>query len=302
MTVVEADEDVVDAEIVEDVLELGPGLHRGIPAEAYHRDPVPGGSLSSSVARKMLPPSCPALARHKQLNPEVKPYFDEGVVAHRLILGEGPEVVEVRYDSRRTNAAKAEIAKARAAGKVPMLTKDLTRVRVMVDAVRAHPTARRLFDPDNGGAPEQVIVWRDPDLGIGRRAMLDWLRIDGPRRPLVVDLKTTTSVAPQAIAKTIADHRYFQQDPWYRDGVRSLGVEDPGFLFCFVEKTPPHLVAVIQLDPDDVDQGARDNRTAMQMWADCVESGHWPTYYPEPTDIPTISLPRWAARRFEETW
>ena len=32
-----------------------------LPAAAYHRDPVEGGSLSASGAKKLMPPSCPAL-------------------------------------------------------------------------------------------------------------------------------------------------------------------------------------------------------------------------------------------------
>src|SRR5258708_26204894 len=35
----------------------------GIPADAYHADPIEGGSLSSSGARRLLPPGCPALFR-----------------------------------------------------------------------------------------------------------------------------------------------------------------------------------------------------------------------------------------------
>lgn len=299
MTTIEADEDVVDAEIVEDVVELGPGLHRDVPAEVYHRDPVPGGSLSSSVARAMLPPSCPALARWRQLHPEIKDAFDLGTVAHRLTLGAGPDVVEIKHPDRRTKAAREEIAAARAEGKVPLLTKDLQDVRRMVDAVRAHPIARRLLDPDRGGEPETVIVWQDPDVGIMRRAMLDMLRIDGPGRPRVVDLKTTTSVAPRAISKAIDERNYHQQDPWYVDGVESLGVDDPAFLFVFVQKTPPHLVTVVQLPDDDVAQGRRDNRAAMETWAACVEADDWPAYT---DDIAYIGLPAWSRRNREENW
>lgn len=35
-----------------------PGVY-DLPAEVYHADPVEGGSLSSTGARKLLPPSCP---------------------------------------------------------------------------------------------------------------------------------------------------------------------------------------------------------------------------------------------------
>lgn len=299
VTTIEADEDVIDAELVEDVVELDPGLHRDIPAEVYHRDPVPGGSMSSSVARVMLPPSCPALARWQQVNPETKDAFDLGTVTHRLILGAGPDVVEIPYNDRRTKAAKEAITEAREAGAVPLLTKDLLQVRRMAEAVWAHPIAGRLLDPDRGGEPETVIVWQDPDVGIMRRAMLDKLRINGPGRPRVVDLKTTTSVSPRAISKTIDERNYHQQDPWYVDAVESLGVDDPAFLFVFVQKLPPHLVTVVQLPDEAVAQGRSDNRAAIDQWAECVEADDWPAFT---DDIAYIGLPPWSRRNREENW
>ena len=59
-----------------------PGQYGGVTPEVYHADPVFGGSLSSSGARALLPPSCPALFRHKQLHGEPpKAEFDFGHAA-----------------------------------------------------------------------------------------------------------------------------------------------------------------------------------------------------------------------------
>ena len=74
----------------------------------YHGDPVPGGSLSSTGARKLLPPSCPALFRWQQDHPVHKDVFDFGSAAHRLVLGAGPEIALLDYDNMRTKAAQEE--------------------------------------------------------------------------------------------------------------------------------------------------------------------------------------------------
>jgi len=46
----------------------GPGIYSGVPAEVYHRAPVPGGSLSSTGARQLLPPT-PSPAARQTLAP-----------------------------------------------------------------------------------------------------------------------------------------------------------------------------------------------------------------------------------------
>ncbi|MBO0827768.1 MAG: hypothetical protein J2P24_08300 [Streptosporangiales bacterium] len=52
-----------------DVMITEPGVYN-LPAAVYHADPVPGGSLSQSGAKKLLPPSCPALYRYWADHPE----------------------------------------------------------------------------------------------------------------------------------------------------------------------------------------------------------------------------------------
>lgn len=267
---------------------IAPGLHV-LPEAEYHAQ---SWAMSSTGARHILPPSCPAIARWRADNPEYKDAFDEGTVTHRLTLGVGAEIVEVDQPSWQFKAAKEARAEARERGAVALLTKDLARVRRMVAAVHAHPIAGALFRDDDA-MREHSVFWHDEEADVACRAMLDWLRLDERRPPLAVDLKTTTKVSLQAISKAIADRHYEQQDQWYCDGVESLGVDrrDLGFLFVFVAKEPPHLVTVVQLDGDAADTGWSRNRRARETWAACTESGVWPAYS---DGIETVALPRWA--------
>lgn len=276
-----------------------PGVY-DIPAEDYHTDPVPsGGSLSSSGARRLLPPSTPALFDYERRHPRTPTGAMEiGTAAHKLVLGDGPELVRIDADSWRTNAAKAAAEKARAAGAVPLLTEDYDRVHAMADALREHPLASQLLHPDSGKA-EQSLFWHDTTRGVWLRARLDWLRPgNAARRTVVVDYKTTVSADPAAIAKSVATYGYHQQAAFYLDGVRALGLgDDPAFIFIFQEKQPPHLVHVVELDYQALRVGADLNRRAIDLFARCYADDHWPGH---PDDITTISLPTWALYRSEE--
>ena len=270
-----------------------PSLVDRMPDDVYHADPVVDGSISHSLAKKMLPPSCPARARWAADHPEFKDAFDKGTVTHRLILGVGQDIHEVKYDSWRTNAAKAERDEARARGAVPLLSADLAECEAMAAAVRRHPLAAALLEPD-GGQPEQSLFWLDPATDVWRRARIDMLRPHGAghsAQPIAVDVKTTTSVELDDIEKAIWRNGYYQQDAWYVDGLTALGFDEPDFLFVFVEKDPPHLVRVARVPWWYRQAGRARNAAAIRLWAQCVETGDWPGY---PLEINEIDAPRWA--------
>lgn len=271
-----------------------PGVY-DIPDHVYHGDPVPGGSLSSSGARRLLPPSCPAHFKWEQDHPRFESYFDLGSAAHLLVLGAGPELVVIDAEDWRTKAARAERDEAREKGKTPVLKAEHGQVLAMAAALRQHPVASALFSPD-GGQSEQSLFWQDPETGVWCRARLDWLPDSGYRNRLILgDYKTTSKSAdPASIARSVANFGYHQQDAFYCDGIRALGIdEDPAFLFVFQETTPPYLITVAELDSAALRAGRERNRRAIEIYRDCKEAGKWPGY---PDEIQLISLPPWALR------
>jgi len=280
-----------------------PGVY-DITIDEYHADPVEGHSLSSSGARKLLDPSCPALFRHEQLNPPApKATFDLGHAAHKLVLGAGPELVEVEDEwgadpnAWRTNNVKAVIQEVRERGAIPLKPEDYSRVQAMADKLREHPIAAALLNAETG-RPEQTLVWRDKRTGVWRRALLDWLPNAAPLngRMLVVDYKTTISAHPTAIQKTIHSYGYHQQADWYLDGVETLGLAAaPKFLFIFQEKTAPYLVTVAEPDTIALRVGRERNREAIGLYAECVSADRWPAYS---DDIELIPLPAWVENNY----
>lgn len=273
---------------VEAPVEVEPGLY-DIPAELYHSDPVPGGSLSSTGARKLVK-DCPAKFKYWSEHPEPpKKEFELGTAAHTKLLDDGPELVVVKAEKWTTTAVKAEVAAIRAEGKIPLKPSDMQRVDAMVAALWADPDAARLLDPSSGVA-EQSAFWEDN--GVWRRARFDWLRHDGQ----IVDYKTTKSCRREDLEKGFHDWGYHQQQEWYLDAGYALDVADPERPFQFVlqEKEPPYLVVVTTCDPMARGIGRHLNEVALNTYAICRERGEWSGYLPNPM----VSLPSWVERQY----
>lgn len=273
-----------------------PGVY-DIPAEQYHRDPVEGGSLSSTGARRLLEMP-PARWRYEQAHPTPpSAAMVLGTAVHTLVLGAGAKVVAVEAKSWRGKAAEEARRDIEAAGGVALLRTEYDRAVAMADAVRAHPLASQVFTPERGTA-EQAIVWRDDETGVWRRALVDHMPHESTAGlHILADLKTTQDASPRAVAKTVANFGYHQQAAFYLDGYRAVRGGDPAFLFVFVEKDPPHLVSVVELDQPALIVGRELNRRALNLFAECQASGVWPGHSPE---IELVALPAWATNRLEE--
>lgn len=266
------------------------GVVDGLPDAEYHAHPA----LSSSGARKLLPPSTPAHYRYWADHPQPpKRAFDLGHAVHKLVLGAGPELVVIQADSYQTKAAQQLRAGAYAIGAVPLLAHEHDEAVAMAEAVLAEPMAAALFNPDHG-RPEQSLFWTDEETGAPLRARLDWLPDVHGGRMVIPDLKTCVSASRDHLRKAAYEYGYYVQGPWYMAGIRALGLaDDVTFVFVFVEKDPPHLTVVRQLDPDALHAGREDMRRAVDLYADCLAADQWPGYDP---DIELISLPPWAYR------
>jgi hypothetical protein len=282
-----------------DVLITEPGVY-DIPADVYHRDPVDGGSLSNSGAKKLMPPSCPALFKAwRDGGSEHRAAFDFGRAAHARVLGVGEPIVVVDADDWRSKAAQTKRDEARAAGHTPILASDNAVIDEMAAKLRAHPIASALLDPDAGKA-EQTIVWHDRESGVTCRALVDFLRHPAPgQRYLLPDYKTAAKVDPESISKALWDYGYYGQAAWYSEAVQAAGYSDgpPAFLLVFQMKTPPYLVVVAQVDPDTVGWGHARNRYARDLYRRCVNSDTWPGYADD--SVISVQLPVYATYQLE---
>lgn len=269
-----------------------PGVY-DLPAELYHAH----SALSSSGARKLLPPSCPAIFHWERSNPfEPTPEMQFGTLTHALLLGDESSIAVLPYKTWQSGEAKAAREEAELAGKLPVKQADYQTAKVIVSVIRSHPLVAKLklFE---GGKAEQSLFWTDPETGEMLRARPDQLKLDSGR-PVIVDLKTSISAEPFEFGRSIDKYGYDRQAPFYIDGARALDLADnPAFIFVVVEKNPPYVVTVAQPDALTIEAGRYYNRKAIRLFAKCKAEKHWPGYA---DDIATVSLPGWAINRYFE--
>ena len=271
-----------------------PGIYQ-MDEAYYHSDPVPeavGGSLSSSGAKLLLPPNCPAIFDYQRRNGKrPSKAMELGTVVHGMILGTGQPVEVLDFPNYNTNDAKKARDKAIEAGSVPMLAAKYAEAVAIADAVRQHPTAGALFAE---GDSEMSGFWQDPEFGVWRRCRWDHVTPYGE----VADLKTCASASPHDdIPKAMHNYGYYMQNAWYRDGYTALFGDEPrDFLNVFVSTEPPYLITIARLSDEHVELGRKRNREALERYADCTAAGVWPAWS---EDIIDISLPHWAAKSIE---
>lgn len=276
-----------------------PEMRDGIPAEVYHADRT---SISSSGLRSLLAPGCPAQFKYDRDQPPApKKTFDVGHAAHKLVLGEGPdlEVVEgARWD---TKVAKAQVAEIRERGGTPLKQAEFDQVTAMAAALRQHPLAGPLLASGTGLA-EQSLYWTDPATGVRCRVRPDWLK-QLPGLTLAVDYKSCADASPTAVQRSIRDYSYHQQDAFYIDGIRAvLAPEQVRFVFVFQSKTAPYLITVRELHQQDRDIGRARNEKALRIYAECESTGIWPDWTGPTTEIPQIGMPSWDTIRQAEEY
>lgn len=259
-------------------------LKAGISDAVYHAD---NASLSSTGARRIL--QCPARFKWERDNPpEPSKALDFGKLAHTIVLGEGGAITVVDADNWMTKAAKEARDAARTEGALPVLRAEYDAALAMRDAVMAHPVARDIFAE---GQAELSGWWRDEPTDILLRFRPDWMTATTSGRVLCVDYKTTVSADPDDFASSVAKFGYHCQSAWYLAGLAANGIDDAAFLFVAQDKQPPYPVSVIELHADAVLLGARLNRKAIDLFAECIATDTWPAYG---SGISVVDLPKWA--------
>lgn len=265
-----------------------PGLYPDIPEVVYHGDP---DSLSSTGVRTLVSAGGPA--KFVGAEREHSDDFDIGTAAHTLLLGTGAGIHEVAQSSWQTKIAKEEKAKARALGKIPLLTKQADQVRAMVAVALDHPeVAARLAV----GVSELTAYALDPVWWAMLRARFDHILIDDDAMEVEIDdYKTTKDASPRGFPKSAAEYGYHVQEAHYRRVITALGYTVKRFTFIAQEKVPPYLVCLHEFGPDDIAAGDDVVTEAIELWDQCRAAGEWPGYGDQTN---RMHLPSWALRKW----
>jgi PDDEXK-like domain of unknown function (DUF3799) len=252
------------------------GVIDGIPDADYHA--LPG--LSSTGMKWIL--RSPAYYAENIKHRVERTAFDVGHAAHAKILGVGMDIT-VYPDEHLTPsgnvstkaATVAWVAQQRAKGLAPVTPDQMADVEAMAEAVLRNPKARALLELP--GRNEVSLFGIDPDTGVHLRGRIDRLADLPDGRVVNIDVKTTTDVRRHKIRRSIEDFGYDVQSETYRHLLRLNGLDPAPTHLIFVESKRPHEVRVVQLaHPDWIDGGARKMRDAIDLYAQCVNTGQWP--------------------------
>ncbi len=279
---------------------MTPGIYT-VDSATYHADALGADApmLSASIACILLRKSpLHAHAAHPKLGgvpSEESEMFDLGTAAHALILeGSEDRYAVVEANDWRTNAAKDARDKARAAGKTPILLRQVEDVRSMARRVRANLAQfEEAPAPLTAGKPEQTLVWNDG--GVWCKARVDWLHDD---MMTIDDLKTgAVSAKPEAWTRTVYGRGGDLQAAFYLRGLAALGYPSAAFRWIVAENTYPYATSVIALSPEGLAHAHAQIEDAIQTWKRCLDTDTWPGY---PTRTCYVDPPAWALAQYLE--
>lgn len=262
-----------------------PGIYPDIPAEAYHLREL--GVVSKSALDIVDRAPAKYLDWVKGRDRVETGALRLGKAIHMAILE--PELFARTYviepdfgPTRKTDDVSSEKAKenklrkqawhAEHKGTTILDSAEGRHTLGMVRSVAADEDARALLE---AGLSELTSIWDDEGTGLRCKARLDHYR---PDLETIVDVKSTTDARSESWKWQAGDLAYYRQDPFYRDAMGIHGVCVRAFVFILVEKTPPYLVNVVQLDAEDVAIGREENRDLIQLLADCLVTNTWPGY------------------------
>lgn len=155
----------------------------------------------------------------------------------------------------------------------------------MADAVRRHPLVQPYFE---GAKFEQTMVWADPVTGLQCKCRTDWTI---PSSLTLLDFKSTRSIDGRRFGAEAARFGYHLQLAHYRNGVRhSQGWTPKRVLLVAAEKTPPHDVAVFEIDSDTLDIADVEVQDLLLRLAGHRAADQWPGRYSEEQ---ALQLPAW---------
>ncbi len=243
-----------------------------------------------------------------RLEVEEKEVFAIGRAAHHVFLGEEDfdlhfSVRPDEWDSWRTKDAKAWRVDETARGKTVLDPGQIEQIRGMAGLL---PWQKDLEDSGLknsamvrggilNGKIEHSVVWKDPETGIWIKSRPDAIPEDDG---VNADLKTTVAVDYESLRRSAMDNlRYDMQAALARMGMRQVcGIDLTNFALVFVMKKPPHAVRIVEIKTAAMDEAEKDIRTALRVFAHCLEKKRWPGPGGMESDAEYIEMSAWGRK------
>jgi len=262
----------------------------GEPNADYHANPA----ISHSKLKAFIESRLGFYERYitKTVSKESAAHFDIGSAFHLFMEGGLPFYnaisVNTKFDSWRTNEAKAWKAEQEKSGKIVLGQEEFKAVETMGSRVKAHKLVQELI---NG--TEAEVTWRK---SFGKWAVQ--ARLDRYKPGVIVDWKTVPSIAD--FKRNAINYSYHTQAVFYQEVVAACldyAPETPrdDMVFVAVEKEPPHEVQPFRFDAQALEVARAEVMVALRDMRHCFETGEWM----RPEIIDSVSLPYWYVKAAE---
>jgi hypothetical protein len=288
------------------------GIFYDLPAHVYHGAP----GFSNSMLKNMEPPARLPVYLAEKREPTAAQII--GTLVHARVLEPDkplpkivvpPETYPAPADCSAVKQKKAQpgdplpwhgsanYCKAwnqnnRAAGNIILTQTEFDCVNGCVASIAKNPRCKEIF----ARGKSEVSLFRNFNYGgtVLRKARFDWL----PLGNALVDVKTTQDASPEAFAKEILNYRYHVQAAYYLDIFNDSRAESEPpkecFIFVAVEKHPPYLTAVYNLEIKAIGQGRKLYIDGLVKYIDCASRNEWPGYSELVIDL---DLPEYAYKK-----
>ena len=237
----------------------------------------------------------PAHMRHALENPEEPTQaMIIGTAAHSAILE--PDLFEKEWGRLPDGDGRSKLLKEAKADLVAQFGADhilkaeaYDGIIGMRESVLGNKVAAGLLSEAN---IEVSSYWVDKRSGVECKARIDAMPYqDSDWGYCLVDVKTTTDASAKEFQKSVHFFGFHRQAAHYIASTTDKVFGRDRFIFICVEKTPPHCVAIYELDSDAIALARLELDQILATWAECEANEEWPSY---PEGIQELSLPGWA--------
>lgn len=254
-----------------------PSRVSGFSDSEYHRTSALGSSDLKSILRSV------AHYEYKKAHPVDKVAYNFGKAFHMAILEPKrfkTDVVMMPKFSGTGAVMRRDTWAIENHGKLIIKEEELEALEEMKKSVAHHKSASKLLI---GGEAETSFFWDDPETGLPCKCRPDYLT------GVCLDLKSTQDASFESFQKTLLFYNYHLSAAHYLNGLSAVtGKLHETFLIIAVEKEPPHLTQVFEIDFGTLEKGRELCARALLKYKNAQVHGFTHGYS---DDIVPINIP-----------
>ena len=219
-----------------------------------------------------------------------------GTAIHEAVLeGKSPSYI-VRPEGMDGRTKEGKEWKAQNAGKIILSQEEDAGVRNAIKAVRENADVQYLLSL----CKQREIGIVHNYNGVEIKGRLDAHGQDEAGKPIILDLKTTSSADPEDFGRKVFGLKYATQCAWYQSLLAlELGLEEsPAWFWMVVETQEPFDVVLYQPPEEALEIGRAQMKHCIDTYKTCLATGKWPGYS---KGILSLEVPVWEKRKWLAT-